>query len=251
MQGCGNLRRGRARDTSHVPEAPTAATILNPRFKSTRPTRHRRGNSQPIILTHDKATLRRRFRQARAALPPTARRAAARAALRIALRHGLLLKGRRWGFYLPVNGEFDVLPLLNQALWMGKHCYLPVIPKHPGRPLQFVRLNGRQNVGKNRYGIPEPHGRRVPVRHLEILVLPLVAFDDNGHRLGMGGGYYDATLAHQRRTGWPRPWRLGLAYECQRAEALPAEPWDIGLNALLSEAGLRRFRTISPQASPK
>ena len=193
-------------------------------------------------MIQDKISLRRRFRQARAALPPAARRSAARAALRIALRQGLLLRGRRWGFYLPVNGEFDVLPLINQALWMGKQCYLPVIPRRPGRPLGFVRLDGRQGVGKNRYGIAEPHGRRVPARRLEVLVLPLVAFDDAGHRLGMGGGYYDATLAHQRRTGWPRPWRLGLAYECQRAETLPAEPWDVDLNALLTEARLRRFR---------
>ena len=193
-------------------------------------------------MTHAKAALRRRFRKLRASLPPAARRAAARAVLRLAVRHGLLLKGRRWGFYLPVGGEFDVLPLLNQALWMGKQCYLPVVPKRPGRPLGFVPLDGRQRLGKNRYGIAEPHGRLTPARGLDVLVLPLVAFDPAGHRLGMGGGYYDATLAHQRVTGWPRPWRLGVAFECQRADALPAEPWDMGLNALLTEARLRRFR---------
>jgi 5-formyltetrahydrofolate cyclo-ligase len=190
-----------------------------------------------------KKKLRGQLRAARSALSPAYRNRAARQVIRLALRGGLLLKGRRWGFYLPLYEEFDALPLLNQALHMHKSCYLPVTANRPARPLRFARLDGRHDLTHNRYGIIEPHGRRLlNVRWLEVLMVPLVGFDSHGHRLGMGGGYYDATLSYLRnRKIWQRPYLIGLAFECQRAAMIPAEPWDIRLNAVLTENGLTRF----------
>lgn len=79
-------------------------------------------------------------------------------------------------------------------------------------------------------------------RWLDFLVVPLVGFDDQGRRLGMGGGYYDATLAFlRRRRIWHKPYLIGLAFECQRVAEIPSEPWDIRLNAILTEKGLSRF----------
>jgi 5-formyltetrahydrofolate cyclo-ligase len=190
-----------------------------------------------------KIELRRRYRSARAGLPPQVRYQAERQALRHALSAGLFLKGRRWGVYLPFGSEFDVLPLANHALWMRKQVFVPVLPQRPAKPLHFVQLKKRQQLSRNRHGIVEPLGpRRIGARQLEVLLIPLVAFDYRGVRLGMGGGYYDATLAYLKsRRNLRRPRLIGIAYACQQASALPADAWDVRLDSVLTETGLTQF----------
>lgn len=191
----------------------------------------------------DKKSLRKQLRAARGRLSPVYRQQAARRSLRYALSNGQFLKGRRWGFYVPLGEEFDALPLLNQALNMGKHCYLPVTANRVAQPLKFAELDGKHGLTHNRYGIIEPHSRRLlNARWLDVLIMPLVGFDKHGQRLGMGGGYYDATLAYlNTRKRWRRPYLIGLAFECQRVAEIPAERWDIRLDAVLTENGLLRF----------
>ncbi|HQN81008.1 MAG TPA: 5-formyltetrahydrofolate cyclo-ligase [Kiritimatiellia bacterium] len=193
----------------------------------------------------DKSTLRRQLKAARNAVGPQARRQAARAAARLALRAGILLRAQRIGFYLPQRGEFDVRPLMNQALWMGRTACLPVLPAR-GRVMRFGRLLDGVRMAPNRYGIPEPvDGRPLRARQLDLLLMPLVGFDLAGRRLGMGGGYYDATLAFMRhRRHWRKPRLVGVAYECQRVEALPDDPWDMPLDAVLTEKRLYRFDRV-------
>jgi 5-formyltetrahydrofolate cyclo-ligase len=198
-------------------------------------------------MTHpapNKSALRRQLKAQRAAVKPDARRAASQRVLRLALRHGLLLRARRIGFYLPHGAEFDLRPLLNQALWMKRTCCLPVIPTARGRVLRFARLNGRNVMTVNRYGIPEPSDARpLRARQLDVLFIPLVGFDDEGHRLGMGGGYYDATLAYRRqRRMWKKPLLIGVGFECQRVASLPHDPWDAPLDAVLTERQLVFFK---------
>jgi 5-formyltetrahydrofolate cyclo-ligase len=190
----------------------------------------------------NKSTLRRQLKAARNALTPTLRRAAARASLRLALRHGLLLRAQRIGLYFPKGGEFDSHALLNQALLMQRECYLPLLPRR-GRVLRFGRIGRNTRMTTNRYGIAEPVDvRPLRARQLDLLLMPLVGFDSQGYRLGMGGGYYDATLAfmHHRRL-WRKPRLVGVAYECQRVEILPHDPWDMPLDAVLTERRLYRF----------
>ncbi len=190
----------------------------------------------------DKAALRRQLKAARNAIGPHARRLAARAAARLALREGVLLRARRIGFYLPQHGEFDVRPLLNQALWMGRTACLPMLPAR-GRVMRFGRMQAGMRMLPNRYGIPEPvDARPLRARQLDLLLMPLVGFDLAGRRLGMGGGFYDATLAFMRhRRHWRKPRLIGVAYECQRVDALPDDPWDMPLDAVLTEKRLYRF----------
>ena len=192
----------------------------------------------------NKPSLRRQLKALRAAVPHDARHAAAQGALRLALRHGLLLRARRIGFYLPHGAEFDLRPLLNQALWMKRECCLPVIPTGRGRVLRFARLNGHNTMTANRYGIPEPSDPSpLRARQLDVLFMPLVGFDHQGHRLGMGGGYYDATLAYlTRRCVWKKPLLIGVGFECQRVETLPHDPWDAPLDAALTERNLYVFK---------
>ncbi len=191
-----------------------------------------------------KRVLRKQARTARASLAPDYRRHAVRQALRQALRAGLFLKGRRWAFYLPMGEEFDALPLLNQALHMGKDCYLPITAQRIAQPLRFAKLDGRHGLTHNRYGIIEPHSRNLMnARRLDVMIMPLVGFDRAGRRLGMGGGYYDATLAYLRnRRRWRKPLLVGVAYACQELKEVPAEPWDVRLDMILTENGLIRFR---------
>ena len=191
----------------------------------------------------NKKTLRKQARSARAALTPEYRRDAVRQALRHAQRAGLFLKGKRWSFYLPFGEEFDVLPLLNHALHMGKECYLPITANRVAQPLRFAKLDGSHGFTHNRYGIIEPHARSVmSARWLDVMIMPLVGFDRAGRRLGMGGGYYDATLSFLRsRKRWHKPLLVGVAYACQELDEVPAEAWDVRMDMLLTENGLIRF----------
>jgi 5-formyltetrahydrofolate cyclo-ligase len=195
----------------------------------------------------NKNALRRQLRAARNALGRDTRKHAGRNASRLALRLGLLLRARRIGFYLPHNAEFDVTPLLNQALWMKRDCYLPVIPRRKAQAMRFALIHDRHVMQPNRYGIHEPQDARpLRARQLDLLFVPLVGFDDDGYRLGMGGGYYDATLAYQgRRCHWRKPRLIGVGFECQRVAKLPHDPWDRPLDAVLTERQLYRFKSAS------
>ncbi len=192
----------------------------------------------------DKRQLRGRLRRVRNEIPVHRRRLAGERVLQVALREKLLQRHRRIGFYLPFEGELDLLPLLNRALWLGKKCYLPVVPRRFQRQLKFSRLSSRRSWYLNRFGIHEHWSpRMVRARQLDLLFVPLVGFDESGYRLGMGGGFYDASLAYlRRRTSWRKPRLVGVGYECQKVAKVPHDPWDMPLDAVLTEARLYRTR---------
>jgi 5-formyltetrahydrofolate cyclo-ligase len=180
-----------------------------------------------------KRALRQQLRRLRAAIPATQRRRAARAAARHLAR-----ACRRWGarhvaLYLGLPEELDTRPLL--AALPGATLYAPRIARDG--VLRFTRL--APPLVRNRYGIHEPAQLRRPAR-LDLIVLPLVAFDASGARLGMGGGYYDRLLARPR--AYRRPLRVGLAFAAQEIPAVPVAAHDARLDAVVTERGLRRFR---------
>ncbi len=191
----------------------------------------------------DKARLRRELRAQRQSLSLHQSRTAALRLTRLALHHRLL-RARRIGFFIPTPEEIDLLPLLNRALWMHRACYLPSLPPPGERRLWFTRVGPEDAWYRNRFGILE-HGarRRVRASALDLLFVPLVAFDARGNRLGMGGGFYDASLSNLRWRRWfRRPKLVGVAYDFQRVDALPREPWDVSLDAVLTDRALYRFR---------
>jgi len=195
----------------------------------------------PVSPHPDKAALRRTLRQARRSVPESVRRQAGRQIERLALHHRLIASGCRAGFYMPSKGELDCLPLLNRALWLGAECYLPIVPHHSQRKLWFTRLRDGQHWAVNRFGIPEFGHRHDKFRAawLDVLFMPLLGFDLRGYRMGMGGGFYDASLAFlHRRRRWRRPLLIGLAFEAQKVEWLPEDPWDVPLDGVITE---RRF----------
>jgi 5-formyltetrahydrofolate cyclo-ligase len=198
----------------------------------------------------DKKTLRSQLRRARSALGATERERAAEKIVRLAVRLGLLRQGRRIGFYIPSNGEIDILPLMNRALELGVECYLPQLPSRALKKLWFTRLGEKpQHWTINRFGIPEYHDRvskRQRIAQLDLVFVPLLGFDDQGYRIGMGGGFYDASLAFlHRRRSWRRPRLVGVAFDCQHVPAVPYDPWDVPLNLALTER--RAYRFYSPR----
>lgn len=197
-----------------------------------------------IHLSMDKHAIRREIRARRRALPVHEARRAAERLLRHALHHRLLARYRHIGFYLPMGEEIDVIPLINAALWMNRACYLPAVPGRSARAMWFHRITGRDAWYHNRFGILEhasPDRRRA--RRLDLLFMPLVAFDTHGNRLGMGGGFYDASLSYLRhRRVYRKPKLIGVAYDFQRVDTLPHEPWDVPLDAVLTDRKLYRFK---------
>ncbi len=137
--------------------------------------------------------------------------------------------------YLACDGELDTQPLIEWC-WQNeiKVC-LPVLhPFHEGH-LLFLSYTPDTNMLLNRFRIPEPEmnsSHIVPKHEIDIIFTPLVAFDAEGNRLGMGGGFYDRTLENWQQTG--RPFPVGLAHDCQQVEMIPTEIWDIPLPALIT-----------------
>lgn len=191
----------------------------------------------------DKSMLRQQLRAARSRLTPIQRRHAIAAFTRNVLRSGLLLRYRRIGFYASMPHELDLWPLINAALRRRRQCYLPVVPKGRGKRMHFTQLHVANTWYLNRYRIPEVAApRRCPARSLDLVFVPLLGFDLSGNRLGMGGGYYDATLAFLRhRHIWRRPLLVGAAFECQKTPCLPADAWDRPLDLAVTDAAIYRF----------
>lgn len=191
----------------------------------------------------EKGQLRSHLRRLRAEIPPRERAVAADRLRSRAIRHGLLTRPFRVGFYIPFGAEMDPLPLLNHALWLGKACYLPVVPRGTERQMHFARLTRHGRWYRNRFGIHEHWSpRQIRARQLDLLFVPLVGFDESGYRLGMGGGFYDASLGYlRRRKVWRKPFLIGVAYERQKVHKVPHDPWDMPLDAVLTEERLYRF----------
>ena len=182
------------------------------------------------------------MRQQRRALTPRQRREASLALDRLLGRHPLFLRSRYIAFYLANDGEIDLEPLIHRAWAMGKKCYLPVLSPLYHNRLWFAPYHNECELVLNRFGIAEPVGNWAGMRPawtLDLVLTPLVAFDEQGNRLGMGGGYYDRTLAYlSRRQHWHKPHLLGTAYSFQQAERLPHQPWDVPLHGVVTERSL-------------
>jgi len=113
---------------------------------------------------------------------------------------------------------------------MGKVAFLPTIK---GNSLVFKRYASGDRLYKNRFGIPEPSGGQpmFTVDKLDLVLVPLVGFDNRGNRLGMGAGFYDRCFQYVRT----RPWRIGVAHELQKLAEIPQDPWDKPMHAVLTD----------------
>jgi 5-formyltetrahydrofolate cyclo-ligase len=153
----------------------------------------------------------------------------------------LFRPGRRIAVYVAHDCEADPSAIVSLARRNGCKLYLPAIADYRRRRMEFRRYARATRLQPNRYGIAEPErgAARIAVRHLDLVLLPLVAVDANGTRLGTGAGFYDRCLQHLRAgRRWRRPKLIGLGYEFQRVAGLAARTWDVPLDALLTEKDL-------------
>ena len=140
--------------------------------------------------------------------------------------------------YIANDGEIDPCLIIKHAEFSGKEVYLPVLSPLKNS-LYFAPYKTGDRLKLNRFKIPEPEchpSKWLSARQLDLLLLPLVAFDAQGNRLGMGGGFYDRTLAYlQHRRLWKKPALMGLAHEIQKAGQLNRQSWDIPLDYIITE----------------
>jgi 5-formyltetrahydrofolate cyclo-ligase len=189
----------------------------------------------------DLNVLRRQLRQQRRALSHEQQQYHARCAVREVLRNPVLQRARRIALFLSQDGELDTRGL-TLALWRRqRRLWLPVIQR--GGRMRFAEYQPHSRMRANRFGIAEP---KVALKALaqpqgfDVVFVPLVGFDAQGHRLGMGGGFYDRSFAFRRQVR-QRPLLIGWAHGCQQVDALPSQPWDVNLDGVVTEQGVRWF----------
>jgi 5-formyltetrahydrofolate cyclo-ligase len=145
--------------------------------------------------------------------------------------------------YLANDGEVDLQPFIRWCWQQKKQVYLPVIHPFCSGHLLFLLYEENSIMIKNHYGIFEPKlsiNKVCPLPQLDLLFTPLVAFDSKGARLGMGGGFYDRTLANwQQHQVYP----IGLAHDCQQVAEVPVENWDIPLPKIITPTRTFNFKT--------
>ncbi len=185
--------------------------------------------------TESRTTLRRSFRNARNALTTQQQQDAAE---RISAQvHPFLAAPiKRVAFYLANDGEPDLSGLIDFCWKHNIATSLPVLHPITKKHLLMLDYSSRTVMHYNRFGIAEPILACQAIRLLgqhDVVFMPLVGFDKNGNRLGMGGGFYDRTLANVRQLE-VRPKLIGIAHDCQQADALPIQPWDVPLDAIIT-----------------
>lgn len=181
--------------------------------------------------------LRRQMRQRRSRLSKRERSLAAASLARQLNTYLPFRRARHIGSYLAHGGELDTLPALRRHQCRGQTLYLPTVTLSPSPSITMLRWVESKRMLTNIFGINEParsKQRSRPLWALDVLLIPLVAFDQTGNRLGMGGGFYDRLLAklayHPRR-----PLLIGIGYRFQQVDHLPIEPWDMPLDRIITD----------------
>jgi 5-formyltetrahydrofolate cyclo-ligase len=142
--------------------------------------------------------------------------------------------------YWPFDGEPDITPVYRRLMAEGCKLALPVVSEGDDHGMLFHSWRVDTELVKNRYGIPEPHNTgAIPLSSLDMLMMPLVGYDQSGNRLGMGAGYYDRCLEsiHDLAT----PLRVGIAYSVQKTDPIVKNKWDIPLHGVVNEHGWFTF----------
>lgn len=208
--------------------------------------------AQPTVEVRD---ARRRLRALRLALPQVKRRSSERAIAAKLRGLGILRRGARVAFYLPMRGEVDLRMLVADAGRIGVALYVPRITSRRRREMEFVRLADRRGLRSNRFGILEPastNGRRLRTSEFDVVLVPVVGFDRRGNRLGMGAGFYDRALRHRLRSpdSWRRPQLIGVAFAFQELPRIDPSPWDVPLDLVVTDAGVVVPRRSTAASAP-
>lgn len=192
----------------------------------------------PNIISIQRNAIRQQVRSARKALSIKEQEQASSQLLSSLIKHPKVSQAQHLSLTLAYDGEIDLKPFVDWCWQQQKQLYLPVVhPTETGK-LLFIAYQPDTEMIKNRYGIDEPKmsnlvANTIPANALDIVLTPLVAFDPQGNRIGMGGGYYDRLLApwFTEKQG---PYPIGLAHDCQYVSALPIQEWDVPLPEVIT-----------------
>jgi 5-formyltetrahydrofolate cyclo-ligase len=186
------------------------------------------------LETMQRQTVRTRYRKKRQALSYQVQSIAANNLLKTCLTSTTFVKAKTIACYTANDGEIDPTAIIHYCWQQGKCVLLPVLHPFSKGHLLFVKYHPHSPTHKNCFGIDEPivtSTNLCTLANIELILTPLVAFDAEGNRLGMGGGYYDRTLAPIRRDSLPTK-LIGLAHICQQIDRLHTDSWDVPLNGI-------------------
>jgi 5-formyltetrahydrofolate cyclo-ligase len=182
----------------------------------------------------DRPALRKNFRKTRSALSSQSRERFERAIVQHLSSFVAVSNAAAVAVYLAADGEVDLAAWVQHAWQRGKTLGLPCIDDSPGE-MQFCDYRASSELSPNRFRIMQPNNAK-PIDNFGCVLAPLVAFDDHGTRLGMGGGYYDRYLAATDSA------IIGVAFSCQKSHVpIPREDWDVPLDAIVTELGVVEF----------
>lgn len=193
-------------------------------------------------MSVDRNTLRRQLRAVRQALPAAERIAAAEHIAAQLLHLPFAPQAGHVAGYWAIDGE---IALHAWQLRLPPDCVYCLPLLHDDGRLRFAPWRPGQALVTNRHGIPEPDvaaDMLLEPAAMTLVVLPLVGFDTHGHRLGMGGGWYDRSFAFRQAHKAP-PWLVGAAFAMQQTEALAPEAWDVAMDAVCSGHQTHLFET--------
>ena len=212
-------------------------------------------NANYIIQSLSKSTAvvnppRRHFTRQRRALSEQQRQlSASLASLHLYKLISRLPKQAKVGIYYDDFGELPTQPILDWCHGLGYLCYLPVVGSlgHDDKRLRFVKVNVHNlnlvPTVPHYLGMQQTYQRKLLWAHeLDVIFCPLVAADWQGNRMGMGGGFYDTTLAKSHQLGLKQPLKVGWCYDFQVVQQLNRQPWDVPLDGLITPNKLRWFR---------
>ena len=192
--------------------------------------------SSPSMI--QRQVIRQQVRHLRRAMTDDQQALAAEQLADLALNYAPMTAARNIALFLSVDGELNTRPLIARLWHLKKAVYLPVLhPFSPGN-LLFLRYSPNTLLHINKLRIPEPPldiRQLITLDQLDLMMVPLVAFDQHGQRLGMGGGFYDRTLQNWRQHGFLP---VGLAHDCQQVDNLPVAEWDVPLPAVMTPSKL-------------
>lgn len=188
----------------------------------------------------ERKIIRAQMRRQRKALSPQLQNHAEQKLAAQARHYYPLRKATRVLSYAPFAGEISPNKLLTYLV--GAKVYQPKITNYRLGQMQCYAATQRNH--RNSLGIQEPTalGQPTPIRYFDVVLVPLVAFDRAGNRLGMGAGFYDRALSFKlNNQGVKRPLLIGLAHHFQEVKSLPAQNWDVPLDAILTDQELVEF----------
>lgn len=184
----------------------------------------------------DKVALRRLYRARRRAIDAATRERFDHVIRQHLASAGPVARAGTLAAYAAFDGEPDLAPMLADRANTGTTILLPVVDDPETGTMGFHPWQSGDRTGLNQWGIEEPEsGNPWAPEHIDVILIPLVAWDANGGRLGMGAGFYDRALAACRDA--TRPLRVGIGYACQQTEWLPHQEWDVPLHAVVTETG--------------